>query len=47
MQLPTDIQPGTYPNGWPLAKGTYDAINSAYKLAGTAGDQMTQIQLFG
>jgi hypothetical protein len=34
MQLPNDIQAGTYPDGWPLAKATYDAINASYKIAG-------------
>jgi hypothetical protein len=47
LQLPTDIEDGTYPDGWPLAKATFEAINTAYKMAGSAGDKGKQIQLFG
>jgi hypothetical protein len=47
LLLPANIEPGTYPQGWPLAKATYDAVNGSYKMAGQAGDKITQLQLFG
>jgi hypothetical protein len=45
--LPTAIDEGIYPTGWPLAKASYDAVNSAYGMAIAANDKWAQIQLFG